>query len=184
VAHIFRLRSLASGESCDFLDRANWGTLGDGHDWSEPGVLSFALLAGSASAPLSYDTLYTNLSKLRRLFLEALNARSVGHGRQVVLEQQLDGATSLTTYDVLGGAITSGGEPWTHLVGRNKLVYPLLIDVQVDPLGRGPEQTLLAATAIGGTKVGLTHRYVHHTGGTNFSSNMVALVRGNLWQST
>jgi hypothetical protein len=184
MPNIFRVRSLASGESVDFMDLQNWSTT-EGHDWSEPGVISAAVVVGRADSQFTlrtFDQMQTSLATLRRLFLEAQIARTVGHGRQVVLEMQPEGATYLTTYDLLGGEIKRGGEPWTfeYLAAR---MARLVVDFHVEPDGRGAEQTLLSAVAVGGNTIGLTHRYLHHSGGTVFSENLAALVRGSLWQS-
>jgi hypothetical protein len=185
MAQLLRLRG--ASETVDFYDATNaYAVLADGHtfDVGPGGASRIVTIHGAigAGAGLTVDQVATNLAKLRRLFLEAEQARSAGHGRQVVLESQPDGNSLLTTYDVLGGLVDTGPGPWTYNYLANK-VLDLLIQIEVEPDGRGAEQTLLSAVAVGGLTMGLTHRYLHHTGGTVFSENLAALVRGSLWQS-
>lgn len=137
------------------------------------------------SGASSHDTLWQQLQAIEALLVEARQFRAQGLGRRVTLEVTPNGGTKSTYYDVLGGELEYGDLTETaHLVKH--WLEPVTLRLLCEPYGRGAEVSSLVS--IDGTNaqarsVGVTHMFLHYTGATVFSANMMALIDGSLWQS-
>lgn len=132
----------------------------------------------------THDALWTNVNKLLRLLLsEAITFRMLGQGRRVTFEWQPDGGSYPVTYHVLGGQVKA----WPDLSDVRHLlkhwIEPVEIELICEPYGVGAETALLTSTTLYSHNASITHNYLHHTGGTVFSVNMMAVVERSLWQS-
>ena len=129
----------------------------------------------------SATDLPTKLNTLKLLLKRAQETRAQGMGRLVTLTVTPNGGNAVT-WQVLGGDIAQRAEPFhpRRAIGFRSGWFTL--QVIVEPYGRGSSTTLTTASTLSNTP-GITNMYVHHTGGTSFSVNMVGLIEGSFWQS-
>jgi hypothetical protein len=158
-----------------------------GNDWGldDGAGVSRVLTLNVEIKGSSLDDCLDKLNVLERLLADAAIFHSHGYGRRVSLAAQLDGATRTVTYDLLRGKVGRRPEPiGPKLVHKNRY-GPLSLLLEVEPYGRTTEVTQVDNTGtLRGRHAGITHRYLHHTGGTVFSDNLISLNEGSLWQSS
>jgi hypothetical protein len=133
------------------------------------------------SRNMTREQTYQAVNAATRMLLKATTARMQGLGRIITMTVQLDALSVPTVFDVLGGSIPVDN-PWDQTDLINTRLNPTL-SVDVEPLGRSAEVTLLSTGVLYGLASGITYHFLNHTGATVFGTNNVGRVEGSLWQS-